>query len=81
MSNTDITINDIILWKDDIKKAKTALLKNDPTEIAAQLHHIANCMCFLVAFVLSNLKIEVDESVYDEARKMQERDYAKGDAE
>lgn len=75
MSSTDITQEDITLWKKAIINAKKALDSNSEDAIKESLSYIASDMCFLVAFTESLLKIEVDQSVYDKARELQKRDY------
>ena len=71
MSSTDITQEDITLWKKDIIKAKKALDVNSEDAIKESLSFIVSDMCFLVTFTESLLKIEVDQEVYDKAREMQ----------
>lgn len=71
MSSTDITQEDITLWKKAITKAQKALDSNSEDAIKESLSNIASDMCFLVTFTESLLKIEVDQSVYDKARELQ----------
>lgn len=73
MSSTDITQEDITLWKKAIINAKKALDANSEDAIKESLSYIASDMCFLVTFTESLLKIEVDQSVYDKARELQKR--------
>ena len=75
MSSTDITQEDITLWKKAIIKAQKALADNSEDAIKESLSNIASDMCFLVTFTESLLKIEVDQSVYDKARELQKRNY------
>ena len=75
MSSTDITQEDITLWKKAIIKAQKALDANSEDAIKESLSNIASDMCFLVTFTESLLKIEVDQSVYDKARELQKRNY------
>ena len=75
MSSTDITQEDITLWKKAIIKAKKALDSNSEDAIKESLSNIASDMCFLVTFTESLLKIEVDQSVYDKARELQKTNY------
>ena len=75
MSSTDITQEDITLWKKAIIKAQKALAANSEDAIKESLSNIASDMCFLVTFTESLLKIEVDQSVYDKARELQKRNY------
>ena len=75
MSSTDITQEDITLWKKTIIKAQKALDANSEDAIKESLSNIASDMCFLVTFTESLLKIEVDHSVYDKARELQKRNY------
>ena len=75
MSSTDITQEDITLWKKAIIKARKALDANSEDAIKESLSNITSDMCFLVTFTESLLKIEVDQSVYDKARELQKRNY------
>lgn len=75
MSSTDITQEDITLWKKAIIKAQKALAANSEDAIKESLSNITSDMCFLVTFTESLLKIEVDQSVYDKARELQKRNY------
>ena len=75
MSSTDITQEDITLWKKSIIKAQKALDSNSEDAIKESLSNIASDMCFLVTFTESLLKIEVDQSVYDKARELQRTNY------
>lgn len=73
MSSTDITQEDIRLWKRAIVKGKTALLENSEDKIKESLSNILSDMCFLVTFTESLLKIDVEQEVYDKAREMQSK--------
>ena len=75
MSSTDITQEDITLWKKSIIKAQKALDANSDDAIKESLSNIASDMCFLVTFTESLLKIEVDQSVYDKAGELQRTNY------
>lgn len=75
MSSTDITQEDITLWKKAIIKAQKALYANSEDAIKESLSNITSDMCFLVTFTESLLKIEVDQSVYDKARELQNSNY------
>ena len=75
MSSTDITQEDITLWKKAIINAKKALDANSEDAIKESLSYIVSDMCFLVTFTESLLKIEVDQSVYDKARELQRTNY------
>ena len=66
--STDVTYEDIVLWKKRIKQAKDA---ESPEDLVKVVDLMANDMCFLVALIESMLKIDVDEEVYDRARAMQ----------
>lgn len=73
MSSTDITQEDIRLWKRAIVKGKKALLDNSEDSIKESLSNVLSDMCFLVTFTESLLKIDVDQEVYDKARVMQRK--------
>lgn len=73
MSSTDITQEDIRLWKRAIVKGKKALLDNSEDAIKESLSNVLSDMCFLVTFTESLLKIDVDQEVYDKAREMQRK--------
>lgn len=73
MSSTDITQEDIRLWKRAIVKGKKALLDNSEDAIKESLSNVLADMCFLVTFTESLLKIDVDQEVYDKARVMQRK--------
>ena len=75
MNSTDITQEDIRLWKRAIVKGKKALLDNNEDAIKESLSNVLSDMCFLVTFTESLLKIEVDQSVYDKARELQKMNY------
>ena len=75
MSSTDITQEDITLWKKSIIKAQKALDSYSEDAIKESLSNIASDICFLVTFTESLLKIEVDQSVYDKARELQRTNY------
>lgn len=66
--STDVTYEDVVEWKNLIKRAKDA---DAPEELAKYVVILADDMCFLVALVESMLKIDVDQEVYDKARAMQ----------
>lgn len=66
--STDVTYEDIVLWKKRIKQAKDA---ESPEDLVKVVGLMANDMCFLVALIESMLKIDVDQEVYDRARAMQ----------
>jgi hypothetical protein len=69
--STDVTYEDIVLWKKRIKQAKDA---ESPEDLVKVVSLMANDMCFLVALIESMLKIDVDQEVYDRARAMQRGD-------
>ena len=69
--STDVTYEDIVLWKKRIKQARDA---ESPEDLVKVIHLMASDMCFLVALVESMLKIDVDQEVYDRARAMQRGD-------
>lgn len=66
--STDVTYDDIILWKALIERARNA---DTPEELAKVVECLWKDMCFLVLLVESMLKIDVDQDVYDRARAMQ----------
>ena len=69
--STDVTYEDIVLWKKRIKQARDA---ESPEDLVKVIRLMASDMCFLVALVESMLKIDVDQEVYDRARAMQRGD-------
>ena len=75
MSSTDITQEDIRIWKRAIIKGKKALINNSEDAIKESLSNILSDMCFMVTFTESLLKIDVDQEVYDKARELQKRNY------
>lgn len=66
--STDVTYDDIILWKALIERARNA---DTPEELAEVVEYLWKDMCFLVLLVESMLKIDVDHDVYDRVRAMQ----------
>lgn len=76
MSSHDISINDIWQWKERITEAKkTGHNSDDVVELRRMVLDMAHEMCFMVAFIESQLRIEVDEEVYEKAREMQNSNY------
>ena len=71
MNSTDITQRDIELWKHRIVEGQEALRENDTDKIKRALRRTILDMCFLVAFVESQLKVEVEQNVYDKAYQFQ----------
>lgn len=77
--STDITYNDIVLWKQGIEEsAKLVYFKSNDTEkLRDQLSKRCADLGFLVTFVKSLLTIDVDQEVYDATmdykRELQDR--------
>lgn len=77
--STDITYNDIVLWKQGIEEsAKLVYFKsNDAEKLRDQLSKRCADLEFLVTFVKSLLTIDVDQEVYDATmdykRELQDR--------
>lgn len=76
MSSHDITIKDIWEWKERITEARKIADKSvDVAEFRRLVSDMAHEMCFMVAYIEQNLRIEVDEEVYEKAREMQNSNY------
>lgn len=72
MNKNDITIADIEKWRETIEESRK-IAKNsiDLVEIKTKLADVVHNMCFMVAYIESNLRIEVSDEVYDRARELQ----------
>lgn len=73
--STDITYKDIVLWRYGIEEASKLVW--DKCDDAEKLRDILSkrCadLCFLVQFVESLLRIDVDQEIYDETLEYRRR--------
>lgn len=74
-SNTAITQSDIRQWLNDFKKLKEMIGRIEDEEVKDAVARRVSDALFMIIFIESQLKVEVEDSVYETARSIQKHNW------